>query len=532
MLCPYVGFVVEAGLGDGRARFVRFPPPAACIFRAPRLPPAMSALRVLHVAAECVPFAKVGGLGDVVGALPTALAAEGVAASVVMPLYGGPGGAVAARAAPLAHVWSGTVTLGDDAFPTRVWRSEAPGRSGAPVYFVDEPVHFGDAGVYFRAADGLPFEHSASRFVVFQLAVLAWLGDTPDVDVLHLHDNHTALIPAMLRAGGPDLPTVFTVHSADHQGEIPADLWARLGLPTHDAWLRPGRAINAMQAGIDLADAVTTVSPSYAAELCADDGVAHGLAAAFRYAGDRFSGILNGIDAAVWNPATDPHLPHTYSAADLAGKAATKAAVCAELNLDAARPLAAYVGRLMPEKGVEVLLPGVDALVRTTDVAVVLLGTGDPEHEAEVRGLAGMLAADGFDGRLAAVVAFDERLAHRLYAAADVFLMPSRSEPCGLGQMYAMAYGTPPVVHATGGLRDTVTAFNGDDGTGFPFDSFTPDGFVAAVRDALTLLADPHDWWWMQQNGMTADFSWNASARAYRDLYETVRGSRSGAPTL
>ena len=207
------------------------------------------------------------------------------------------------------------------------------------------------------------------------------------------------------------------------------------------------------------------------------------------------------------------------SLADLAGKAATKAAVCAELNLDAERPLLAYVGRLMPEKGVEVLLPAADALVRTTDACIVLLGTGDPEHEAEVRGLAGMLDADGFENRLAPVVAFDERMAHRLYAAADVFLMPSRTEPCGLGQMYAMAYGTPPVVHATGGLRDTVAAPAGDGGTGFPFAPFTPDALVAAVRDALALLADPPRWKRLQQNGMTADFSWNASARAYSALY-------------
>ena len=495
----------------------------------------MPDLRVLHVAAECAPFAKVGGLGDVVGALPAALAAEGVEASVVMPLYGGPDGAVAARAAPLALVAAGTAHLGETVLPYRVWRSDSlPGGAlSVPVFFVDEPVHFGDAGVYFRAADGLPFAHSAARFVAFQLAVLDWLGSgaAPEVDVLHLHDNHAALVPALLRhaaAAVRSLPTMFTVHSADHQGEVPRVLWDRLGLPGGEAFLTDRGETNAMALAVALADVVTTVSPGYARELAADDSVAHGLAEAFRAAGPRLVGVLNGIDPDVWNPETDAHLLHPFSAADLAGKAAEKAAVCAELNLDAPRtggamrPLVAFVGRLMPEKGVEVLLPGADTLVRTTGANVVLLGTGDPEHEAEVRGLAGMLARDGIANRLAAVVAFDERMAHRLYAAADVFAMPSRTEPCGLGQMYAMAYGTPPVVHATGGLRDTVRAWDGAAGTGFCFDAFTPEAFVAAVRAALTVHADAPAWRRLQQNAMAADFSWAASARAYAGLYRSV----------
>ena len=482
----------------------------------------MSPLRVLHLAAECAPFAKVGGLGDVAGALPAALADEGVEASLVMPLYGGPDGPVARRAAPLVRVSNGSVSFGDGFLKYAVWRSDA---LGFPVYLVDDPAHFRDAGVYFRAADGLPFENAAARFVAFQLAVLDWLASgAPEVDLLHLHDNHAALVPVLQQAadlGFLDLPTVFTVHSADHQGEIPAEVWERLGLRLPASPVAGGE-VNAMRLAVEMAGAVTTVSPAYAAELAADDAVAHGLAAQFRAAGPRLVGVLNGIDPAVWNPETDAHLAHTYSAADLAGKAATKAAVCAELNLDAARPLVAFVGRLMPEKGVEILLEGVGALVRTTDVSVALLGTGDPEHEAEVRGLAGMLGRDGFGDRLAAVVAFDEGLAHRLYAAADVFLMPSRSEPCGLGQMYAMAYGTPPVVHAVGGLRDTVRAWDGRDGTGFCFDAFTCEALVAAVNSALAVYADGPAWRRLQQNAMAADFSWGASARAYAALYRRV----------
>ncbi len=482
----------------------------------------MSSLRVLHLAAECAPFAKVGGLGDVAGALPAALADEGVEASLVMPLYGGPDGAVAGRAGPLVRVLNGSVPFGDGFLEYAVWRSDA---LGFPVYLVDEPTLFGDAGVYFRSAEGLPFANGDERFVAFQLAVLDWLASgAPEVDLLHLHDNHAALVPLLQRhadASVRDLPTVFTVHSADHQGEVPADVWARLGLPDAGRFAADGE-VNAMRVAVEMAGAVTTVSPAYAAELATDDAVAHGLAESFRAAGPRLVGVLNGIDPAVWNPETDEHLPHTYSTSDLAGKAATKAAVCAELNLDAARPLVAFVGRLMPEKGVEILLEGVDTLVRTTDVSVALLGTGDPEHEAGVRGLAGMLTGDGFDGRLAAVVAFDEGLAHRLYAAADVFLMPSRSEPCGLGQMYAMAYGTPPVVHAVGGLRDTVRAWDGYAGTGFCFDDFSSEALVAAVHAALAVYTDGAAWRRLQQNAMAADFSWAASARAYAALYRRV----------
>lgn len=481
-------------------------------------------MNVLHLAAECAPFAKVGGLGDVLGALPAATAAHGVSPSLLMPLYGGTGGEVASRAGGLERVAAGETRYDGAPVPYTVHRA----RTGAvPTYLLEASV-FDPPGVY-HGPDGaaLPDE----RFAVFQRAALDWLaadGGAPAVDVLHLHDHHTALVPALL-AYDPEtialrrLPTVLTVHSADHQGVAPWRVWEGLHVIVPDAEpLMVEDELNALKAGVTWATAVTTVSPGYAEELATDPAVSRGLIETFRAARPRLSGILNGIDTAVWDPATDPHLPATYSATDLDGKAATKAAVCAALGLDAARPLLVYVGRLMPEKGVELLTEGVERTVRQTEASVALLGAGDPEHETAVRGLAGMLAHDGLDGRFAPTIGFDEALAHRLYAAADVFVMPSQREPCGLAQLYAMRYGAPPVVHAVGGLRDTVVAWDGAGGTGFCFDAFTAEAFFGAIRAALAAFEDAGAWARLMQNGMASDWSWHGPAGAYAALYERV----------
>jgi len=488
-------------------------------------------MNVLHLAAECAPLAKVGGLGDVLGALPAATAAHGVSPSLLMPLYGGTGGEIASRAGGLERVAAGETRYGGAPVPYAVHRARA---GAVPTYLLESAV-FDPPGIYHGSGGtSLPEE----RFAVFQRAALDWLAgpDAPAVDVLHLHDHHTALVPALL-AYDPEaialrrMPTVLTVHSADHQGVAPWRVWEglRVSVPNAEP-LMVEDELNALKAGVTWATAVTTVSPGYAEELATDPAVSRGLIETFRAARPRLSGILNGIDTAVWNPATDPHLPATYSAADLAGKAATKAAVCAALGLDAARPLLAYVGRLMPEKGVELLTEGIERTVRQTEASVALLGAGDPEHETAVRGLAGMLAHDGFEGRFAPTIGFDEALAHRLYAAADVFVMPSQSEPCGLAQLYAMRYGTPPVVHAVGGLRDTVVEWDPGSspgqarGTGFRFDAFTAEAFFGAIRAALAAFEDADAWARLMQNGMAADWSWHGPAGAYAALYERVRG--------
>ena len=482
-------------------------------------------MNALHLAAECAPVAKVGGLADVVGALPGALAERGIDSAVLMPLYGGPNGTVAERAGALRVVSAGEVAYGMDRFPYAVYRAE---RESGPRYLLHEPVHFGPDAVY-TAPGGAPLPHADTRFLMFQLAALDWLvsgDDAPEVDILHLHDHHTGLIPALL-AHGPDysalagMPTVFTVHSADHQGIAPWSVWERLGVHVPEAEsLLVGDELNAMKAALHWADAVTTVSPTYAEELMTDNEMAHGLIEAFRQARPKFTGIVNGVDADEWSPATDPHLPATYSSDDIAGKAETKRAACADLGLDPDRPLLTFVGRLRPEKGAELLPEGVERILRTTEAAVAVLGSGDAEHEEAMQGLAAMMASEGMGDRLAVVLAFDNALAHRLYAAGDLFLMPSKSEPCGLGQLYAMAYGTPPVVHAVGGLRDTVAPWDAASGTGFVFDEFTVAAFVEAVTAGLAVAADPEAYRRLQQRVMAEDHSWDRSARAYAGVYD------------
>ena len=370
----------------------------------------------------------------------------------------------------------------------------------------------------------------AVRYLAFQLMVLDWLRseNTPleGADVLHLHDHHGGLVPVLLEvdpanAGIRGLPTVMTVHSADHHGEIEWAHWDGLGLGVPDwrALDHLGR-VNSLKAGAQHADRVTTVSPSYARELVASPDPSHGLDYVFRDAGGRLSGIVNGIDLEAWNPAADPRLPAPFSADDVRGKAETKRAVCDALGLEAERPLVAYVGRLTPEKGAEVLAPGLEAVLRETDAAVAVLGSGYDVHEAALRSVLEGAPA----GRMSLTLAFDEALAHRLYAAADLFAMPSKQEPCGLGQLYAMRYGAPPVVHAVGGLRDTVRDWDGADGTGFAFDAFTPGAFLEAVRRALGVVADRDAYVAVQQNGMRADHSWGPSAQEYAALYDALEG--------
>ena len=480
-------------------------------------------MTVLHISAEVSPFAKVGGLADVVGALPDALASLGVESATLMPLYGGPGGEVAQTVGALEEVATGTVGYDWRDHAYTVFR--AAEHEGADLFLLHQPEMFGSGGVYHNVGN-TPFWHAHDRFPLFQLCAVDWLetSASPVPDVLHLHDHHTALIPALIAhdprfAALRGTPTVFTIHSADHQGWAPWHVWEQMGNAVPDPGsFRQGDTLNAIRAALRFADRVTTVSPTYAQELQHSDVMAHGLAEAFREVSYKFTGIVNGVDTEDWDPATDRHLPAHFSANDLAGKAKTKRAVCEELGLDPHGPLVTFVGRLTREKGAD-LLPGLlSRLLDETDARFAILGSGSPEHEDALR----HLAAHAPPARLAVTLAFDNALAHRLYGAGDLFLMPSRSEPCGLGQLYAIAYGTPPIVHAVGGLRDTVVPWDGQDGVGFTFQSFDLDDAADAVQRALAVVADADAYRRLQQNGLAADHSWANSAKRYVDLYREV----------
>ena len=485
----------------------------------------------LHLAAECAPLAQAGGLADVVAALPAALRAEGIRASVALPLYGGPGGAMARQAGALDRVWTGDV----GGFDATVWHAVD---LDTPTFLVETPA-FAAEGVYLDAVgEALP----DARFVSFQRTVLAWLRAAPHdrPSVLHLHDHHAALVPALL-TGDPandvlsDLPTVLTVHSADHQGALLTNELVEAGIdPDLVAAMRSSAdsdgVLNALRIGVSTADAVVVPSPTYAAELRGDGVAPRGLGRVFRTAREQTVGVLHGVDRAVWNPACDPHLPAPFTPDDLRGKRLAKDAVCRELGLDPGRPLLAFIGRLMPENGVEILFEAVERLLGRTEAGIAILGLGPPEQEARLRGLGALVRAQDAGERLAVRNAFDVPFAHRLVAGADVLLAPARTEPSARTAMIALAYGTVPVAHAVGALRDVVCPGDAPP-RGVCFDGFGTTPFVEAVEGALDRLANADSWRALQHAGMTAAFSWQTTAQRIAGVYQDVSesGTRSVA---
>jgi len=470
----------------------------------------MPPLEVLAVAMECVPYSKVGGMADVVGALPAALDEHDVRCRALTPFYprlfeGETGTEIAAF-----DVW-----IGDVAHPVRLLEAEPHG------ILVDQPTAFDRPGVYDDPGSGEAFSDSLFRFLVLQQAVRVALRDGwIEADVVHCHDNHTGLVPVYLRDdGGP--PSVFTIHNLAYQGLYGGTEFWLTGLDParfhgHSAFEFFGD-LSLMKAGLLHADVVTTVSPSYAAEIVRPEH-GNGLDGVLRQVDLR--GILNGIDDTVWSPAKDPLLPKSYSAARPANKAACKRALQerAGIATDDAAPLVATVARVTHQKGLDVLGSILPWLLRR-DAQLVVLGTGDQGILDLFRGAQGR-----WPDRVALLEGYDERLAHLVYAGADVFCMPSRFEPCGLSQMYAMSYGAVPVVTKTGGLLDTVLPFDEErtDGTGVLADSPTPESYKGALEYALDLYEKPKLWRRMRRNGMERDFSWRKSAAQYAELYRSV----------
>jgi len=474
-------------------------------------------MELLFLASEVAPLSKTGGLGDVLGALPAALAVAGDAVAVVSPRYGF---IDAAR-----HGFTPrerAVRVRGEA--TTVW-SRTQGR--LTHYLVEHERFFGSRRSLY-AEHGHEYGDNAERFAYLcraGLEVPAAFGHRPAV--LHLNDWQTALAAWLMRhehAGDLALArtrSVFTIHNLAYQGSFSKELMPALGLP----WelFRPDALefhdrLNLMKAGLVFADAVTTVSPTYAREIATAAG-GEGLDGVLRARAGQLSGILNGIDTAEWDPARDPWLPDHFDAQKLAGKAACKRALQEEMELPVRPevPLLAVVTRLADQKGVDLLLAALPDLLRR-DLQLVLLGSGRRDWEDALQ-----QAARHHRDRMAVRIGFDEGLAHRIEAGADLFLMPSRFEPCGLNQLYSLRYGTVPVVRRVGGLADTVVDFDGwRTGTGFTFTGYDHLSLLTAVRRALELFRDKRAWHAMMRRGMALDFSWARSAERYRELYRKL----------
>jgi len=470
-------------------------------------------LKILFLSAEVVPFAKVGGLADVAGSLPKAIRALGHDVRLMMPRYG------TIRSDQFHFEKIG------EPFPIPVRPGEEHAHligstldGGVPVYLIWNEL-------YFSSRDRIyGFDDDAQRFAVFgraSLAALHLMGWKPDV--IHANDWHTGIVPTWLNTDGRkdpfyrDIATLFTIHNLAYQG-ITGRLiltFAQMDHVKHLSVEQPG-AVNWMAQGIAHADLINTVSPRYAQEILTPE-MGMGLDPLLRERRDRLFGVLNGIDYEQWNPITDSHIPHHFDAESLDLRAANKTALQQQARLPVRPdvPLVGMVSRLDEVKGIGLMEPVLEWLLEK-EAQFVLLGTGMPQyHEMFER------AQARFPNRMRAFLKFDAVLAQRIYAGADMFLMPSGVEPCGLGQMIAMHYGCVPVVRMVGGLADTVTDYTAEPGhgTGFTFADYTPEACQGALERALKVYRNRKAWRGLQQQGMAADFSWSASAREYVKLY-------------
>ena len=483
-------------------------------------------MRVLYITAELYPWVKSGGLGDVAGALPPALIAEGIDVRLLLPGFRGfldafPGITDVVRlATPYA------------AERVRVGLARLPG-NGSPAYLVDHPAFYDRPGNPYASPDGSDWPDNHRRFgllgwVASELARGADAGWRPDV--LHGHDWHAGLAPAYLAARPPPeghIPTVFTIHNLAYRGPFPGAVFPELALPPEFFSIDGVEffgMVSFIKAGLFYSDRLTTVSPTHAREI-QTPAFGWGLDGLLRARASVLTGILNGVDMKVWDPRHDAVLPRSYGERDATvGKRAAKAALQKRLGLEPAErlPLFGAVSRLTPQKGLDLVLAALPDLV-TGGCQLALLGSGDSDLEQ-----AFTATADGYRGRVGVAIGYDESLAHLIYAGSDVILVPSRFEPCGLTQLYALRYGALPLVRRVGGLADTVvdaTATNLTEGiaTGFAFDDDSPAALMSAIRRVTALFPERKIWRGMMRRAMTRDFSWAVAARQYSAIYRTLR---------
>ena len=475
-------------------------------------------MKVLYVAAEAVPFAKTGGLADVAGSLPKALKADGMDVRVIMPKYGKIPEEYREK---MEHIYDGTIPV--------YWRNKFVGideleYNGVTFYFVDNEEYFNREGFY-------GYDDDAERFSFFSRAVLNLL---PAIDfwpdVIHANDWHTGLVSVLLKlehAGDEryeKIRTVYTIHNLKYQGVFPKDVMGdTLGLDWkyfNNGDLEFYDAVNFMKGGLIYSDYITTVSRTYAKEI-QFEYFGEKLDGLLRQRKDSLFGIVNGIDYDVYNPRTDTNLTETYDVDTLDRKLDNKVALQRQLGLPEGRniPMVALVSRLVPPKGLDLIVRIMDELLQHEDMQLVVLGTGDKIYEDWFKGLAWR-----FPKKVSANIRFSNELAQRIYASSEIFLMPSNYEPCGIGQLIALRYGTIPVVRETGGLKDTVQQYDKytNEGNGFVFPNYNAHELMYAVKKALAMRKNLQIWQKIIQNAMNADYSWKESAREYKELYEKL----------
>jgi starch synthase len=486
-------------------------------------------LKILMASAEVAPFARVGGLSDVVGALSKATADLGHEVSVFLPKYR----SVDADGYGFARLeGSGTldVPMGERVEQVEIWRGEMPGSDDVSVYLVGHDGYFDREGIYVDPATKHGYPDEVERYALFSRAVLeAAVALRLEPNVLHLNDHHTAMAAVYLREFYGETPglggagTVFSIHNLGYLGQFDPELLPSLGLSRE--LCVPGSpfeyngTVSTLKLGIEFADYVNTVSERYAEEISSSPEYGLGLEGVLAEKRDngRLLGILNGVDYTVWDPAVDQLIPARYSQEDMRGKAECKRALLERSNLpaDTGAPVIGLVSRLADQKGFDLLKEKADDIL-ATGAMIVILGTGQQEYHE----FFGSLAEKNPDA-VAAHLTFNNELAHLIEAGSDMFLMPSRYEPCGLNQMYSLRYGTIPIVRATGGLADTVEDFDPalGTGTGFVFEAYEAAAMLEAVERAVATYGDAEAWEGLVRRGMALDHSWGASAGKYVDLY-------------
>jgi starch synthase len=464
-------------------------------------------VKILMVASEATPFAKTGGLADVLGSLPPALVRLGDEVGVVLPKYR------VAETSGAELIWIAMpLWVGPHAYQVDIHRLI---HRGVHYFFVDCPPLYDRPEIY----GDYPDDHI--RFALLSQAALGIARHIFRPAVLHAHDWQAGLVAPYLRtifASDPTfygLRTLLTIHNLGYQGNYAAAAFADLGLDPglyHPGGLEFWGLVSYLKAGIVWSDAVNTVSPTYAREIQTPE-YGFGMDDLLLIHSGKLSGILNGVDYEDWNPETGPYQVAHFSARDLSGKLACKKDLLAEVGLppNTRRPLIGIVSRFADQKGFD-LLEGIAAWLADQDVAMVALGNGQKKHEDMFRQLAALRP-----GKFAVRIGYDDALSHRIVAGADMFLMPSQYEPCGLSQMYSLRYGTVPVVRATGGLEDTV-----DESTGFKFTEYTPAALQGAIQQALNVFEKPPAWMERMRRGMAKDFSWDSSAREYQQLFGSL----------